>query len=775
MSNKIDNGELNLEKLYITLAKYKWLIIALMFLSSILMFSNLYFKPSIYLSSSILEIKAKPKTKMPNDILLSALSFGGSGKVEKEIEILKTFLVNEKAIEKLHLGVRYFTIKNYKDIELYESVPIKVKDISIHSKYIVGKEITLNPHGDYFTLSVKNSLKDSIFRFFSPHSFITLEENKKYFYKKKIKNDFFELTINKESNLNKKIKFVLCGSSRLIYNDITRKSLTIEQLNPNAPLIKISYEDNLPKRANDYINMLSQSFIDISIKAKNEQNNKILSFINKQLKKIKTTLQNSEEKLETYKKENKIIEPTVQAKKYIEKLSELEIQLSENNLKNKLVSNLLHFTRKNQNLDAIAPSLMELNDKPTLQLITSLQSLQIKQANLQTELTNEHPQLITVSKQIHHIRNKILYNLKNLKSLILQKDRSLKNEKTSYEVKIATLPKEEKNIVNINRDYQVSATMYNYLLKKKTESELLIVSTLSDYKVIDKAYTDIKPIKPKKALLMFAAPFIGLILGIIIATILQALNTKISSHSELESLTDLPILGLIPELNKKHIKVEVYNDLYSRFTESYRSLRSNLPNKIFNENGKIILVTSTIANEGKTTVTSNLASIFQMAGHKTIILSLDLRKPTLHNYFDLSNEKGISSYLIGKDSIQDIIFATKYTDLHIITSGPIPNNPSELILSDKLTELLSLLKTRYDYIFIDSAPIGLVSDNIPLMKLADKNLLVLRENYAEESFLVSLDNMIQKNQLQNIGLVLNRSKSKTKLYGYGYGYGYGKS
>ena len=160
-----------------------------------------------------------------------------------------------------------------------------------------------------------------------------------------------------------------------------------------------------------------------------------------------------------------------------------------------------------------------------------------------------------------------------------------------------------------------------------------------------------------------------------------------------------------------------------------------------------------------------------MAGYKSIILSLDLRKPTLHNYFDLSNEKGMSSYLMGEDSIQDIIFATKHTDLHVITSGHVPNNPSELILSNKLTELLELLKTRYDYIFIDSAPIGLVSDNIHLMKLADQNLLVVRENYAEESFLSSLDNIIQKNQLQNIGLVLNRSKSKTKSYGYGYGYG----
>jgi len=770
MSNKIDTAEFNLEKLYLTLSNYKWLIITLMFISTILMFSNLYFKPSIYLSNSILEIKSKPKPKMPSDILLSALSFGSSGKVEKEIEILKTFLVNEKTIEELNLDVRYFKVKNYKNIELYKSAPIKIKDIIIKNKYVVGKEITLYPHGEYFTLSIKNSIKDSLLRFFLP-SYISIDENQKYFYNQKIKNNFFELTVHKNKKVNKITKFILCGSSRRIYNDNIQKNLKIQQLNPDAPLIKISFEDNIPKRANDYINLLLQNFINISLETKNEQNNKILSFINGQLKKIKTMLQKSEQKLETYKKENKIIEPTIQAQKYIEKLSSLEIQLSENNLKKKLISNLLIFTKKNQNLDAIAPSLMELKDNPTLQLITTLQNLQIKEANLQTELTNEHPQLITIRKQMYHIRNKILYNLKNLKSLIIEKNSSLKNEKIKYESKIAMLPKKEKNIVNINRDYQVSATMYNYLLEKKTESELLIVSTLSDYKVIDKAYTARKPIKPKKALLMVVAPLIGLLLGIILSTILQALNTKISSQNELEALTDLPILGLIPEINKHHIQIEVYNDPHSRFTESYRSLRSNLPSKTSNEDAKIILVTSTIEKEGKTTVTSNLASIFQMAGYKSIILSLDLRKPTLHNYFDLSNERGMSSYLAGKDTIQDIIFATKYTDLHVITSGPIPNNPSELILSNKLTELLDLLKTRYDYIFIDSAPIGLVSDNIHLMKLADQNLVIIRENYAEESFLSSLDRIIEKNQLNNIGLILNRSKSKAKSYGYGYGYG----
>jgi len=769
MDNKITNNELNLQKLYITLGKYKWLIFILMFISTLLMFANVYTKPSIYSSTSVIEIKSKIKPSSSNDILMGALSFGGASKIEKEIELLKTFSINKNALDKIDFSVKYFHSKNYKDIELYKSSPITVKNISIFNKHIIGKKIILSPHQEYFTLSIKNSLKD----FLSPSSFLELDENQKYYYGKVIKNEFFEITVDKNSNVKKEIKFILNGSSRKIYTDIIQKSLKIQQVKQNVPLIQISFEDSIPERANEYIDTLTQSFINASVQRKNEQNKKVLTFINQQLEKIKTALQFSENKLEAYKVTNKIIQPSIQAKKYIEKLSELEIKLAENILKQKLISNLLTFTRNNNNLDAIAPSLMELKDEPTLQLITSLQNLQLKKSNLETELTSQHPKIVTIQKQMQHIKSKIIYNLKNLKSLILQQNSSLKREKASYSAKIKTLPKEERKLVNINRDYQVSSGMYNYLLKKKTENELLIVSTQSDYRVIDKAYTNQKPIKPKKVLLMSVAPLIGLLLGILIATILQALNKTISSYSELKELTHLPILGLIPELNKKQVQVEVFNDPHSRFTESYRSLRNNLPTKMENEQGKVILLTSTIASEGKTTVTSNLASVFQMAGHKSIILNLDLRKPTIHNYFNLNHEKGMSSYLSGKDTIQDIIFATKYTDLHIITSGPIPENPSELILSYKFIELLELLKERYDYIFIDSAPVGLVSDSIALMKLADQNLIIVRENFSEDEFLPSLNAIIEQHGLKNIGLVLNRSKAKSTSYGYGYGYGYG--
>ncbi len=777
MKKEAHSGELNLEKFYNTIVSYKWLILSSVLLSAMLMSISLYFKPSVYSSSALLEIKSKPKPSMPSDVLMGALSLGDGGKIGKEVEVLKTFLINEAAINKVKLQTKYYVEDRYRDIEIYENIPIEITDIKVLNPNIIGKKIILTPFKESFSLSLEGNLVNSALKYIDKKSYISLDSDKKYLFNQKNSNKYFSFTINKNLDVTRPIKFVIYGNNRDVYTNMVKENLSVHQIGQELPLIKITYEDTIPKRATDYITALTSAFIEKSIKSKNEQNNRVLKFIDEQLNSIRKTLKKSENKLEVYKTKNEIIEPSIQAKKYIEKLSSLEIQLSENLLKQKLVNNLFTFIKKNDNLDAITPSLMELKDKPTLDLMVTYQNLEIKMRNLKTELTEEHPELITVKKQMHYIKEKIISNIKNLKALIKQKQKSLVGEKKTYEAKIKTLPKEEKNLVNISRDYKVSTTMYDYLLKKKTENELLVVSTLSDYKIIDSAHTSSTPVKPKRALLMITAPLMGLLFGIVLAIVLKSFNNKISSKEELEELTDLPLLGIIPLHKNKTAKskLEVYNDSNSEFTESYRSLRMNLPTKKEDGTANIILVTSTVESEGKTTLVSNLASVFQMAGYKSIVLNLDLRKPTLHEYFELDNEKGMSTYLSGHDSIQDIIFSTKYPDLHVITSGPIPKNPSELILSNRFNTLLDILKTRYDYIFIDSAPVGLVSDTIHLMKFTDMNIVIFKENHAETSFIDAIHGIIKKSEIKNVGVVLNQSKSKSKSknksYGYGYSYG----
>lgn len=763
------SGEINLGKLYDIVMNHKGLILTLTLLSLLLTSLYLYFQASTYRSTALLEIRTQNQKPTPSDVLLSSFSLGSSKQIDKELETLKTFWINNEALKKIDLRISFFEKRNYKKIELYEQTPISVQGLKILDKDILGKEFVLEPSKGQFRLKSVNSWLD----FFALEQNIVIDNTILYPYAQRVTTPYFEFVVKQKKHFTEPIYFVIHGENRKVYDTTIRNNLAISQVNPKAPLLEIQYDDTIPQRANDYVNTLAECFIENSKNQKSEQNRKIIAFIDEQLFTIKEILKNSENQLENYKVNNKIVEPSLEANSYIQKLANLEIQLTENRLKMKLVSNLLKMTKKNHNLDAIAPALMELQDKPTLELITTLQSLQLQKEELQVRFTAQHPEVLATEKKIYNTRRKILLNIKNLEQSFKQQSRSLLSEKKSYEKRIKNLPTKEKKLVNIKRDYEVSSSMYNYLLQKRTENEILMVSTLSDYKVLDYAHTLSDPIRPKRGLLLLASVFIGLLLGILLAIMKEGLRKTIGSKDELQSLSSLPLYGVIPKISHPKHTLHVFENQNSHFTESLRSLRSHIQqNKKPNES-TIILLTSTTSGEGKSTLSANLASVFQMANYKTLLISLDLRQPTLHHYFNLKNIKGMSGFLSGVDSINEIIFKTPYKNLHFIPPGTLPMNPSELILSEKLPKLLEALKSRYDYILIDTAPIGLVSDSLQVMKYADINLFVLRETYSEKSFLHDLENLVEKNNLTNIHLVLNASNTKkNKPYGYGYGYGH---
>jgi len=298
------------------------------------MLINLYFQPSIYSSSAIIEIKSNEKEGAASDFLLNAFSAGKTGQIDKELELLKTFSINNKALERVNFQTKYYENKNYKKIELYKQSPIQVNNIDIFNNKIIGKEIILYPLKNGFKLKLTNSFKEKTLKMMFSETLLSLKSGTIYQYNKEIVNEYFKLTVHKKENMKKNnvtkpIHFVIYGDNRQIYDKIISKNLKIMQINKNAPLIKISYQDNIPKRADAYVNALAQSFITQSITYKNEQNNKILTFINQQLENIKEKLKESENRLENYRVSHSVIDPSIQAETYIRELSNIEIKLSE--------------------------------------------------------------------------------------------------------------------------------------------------------------------------------------------------------------------------------------------------------------------------------------------------------------------------------------------------------------------------------------------------------------------------------------------------------------
>ncbi len=751
------NDEIDLKELWITLVNYKWLIALITTLALILGTIYLEYQQPIYSAYSILKVNDNGKKKRVEDMLLNPQSTLETVNTQEDISLLKTFYINNQA---LNLNRAFFKIQYYiNGDEVYdygnsrEKIPIEIENIKILDKNILGKKITIIPtnSGDGYRLSIKHSplgklLGDNLLKL----------RDRVYRYNSEITTRYFRLKIKKLANFNYKIDFNINGDNRYIYEKIIKQNLSISQVEKEVPIIKISYKDNIRERAIAYIDSLSSSFIKESIINKTEQSKKVLTFITKELKSMKNKLKKSERALERYRVSHKVIEPSTQASTFIRKLSEMDIELSENRLKESLIKSIKRFLNRTQNIGAVAPSLMELGEEPTLNLIRNLQELELKRDKLLVEFTPKHPSVRETDTQISVLRRKIKSNIRNIEKQIYQKSSNLRKLISSYDVKLKSLPTKERKLINIKRDYEVSSNMYNFLLKKKTENEIYKVSTLSDYRVIDKAYSSPIPVSPKRKIILVIFILIGLISSIIIAYWHNAIADKIRYKEQIENLIKFPIYATISILKKKNIKYNnIYNYPNSSIAEDYRTLRTNLKlklDKIKNNRGKVILVSSPTREEKKDIVVTNLSTIFQMADYKVVVIELDLRKPILHRLLNIKNiNEDISSYLRGDSTIESIIYNTKYDNLQLIPAKD-TSNPSELILSSKLSKLIDELKEYYDYIIINSTPFGDLADTKYLIRYSDIFLTILRKNTTTKKSIIDLNSLILEENIKNIGV-----------------------
>ena len=738
-SSKEENYIIELFKLVLP---YKWLILVLMVLFVLLAKSYLYFIPSTYESYAIIKVKTDEKAVGTQDFLRDTLLQTNAAGIDQEVSILKTYQVNQKALEKVNFEVQYFKNEAYKKVEMYDSLPIEIDDFTYKNRAAFGGFITLSPQRNGFTLESE-----------------TIVSSKVYPYDEPIETPFFTATVLKHKDLREPIYLKINGSQRSIYEGIIKSKLSVYRADLKSNLIQISFQDTIPQRANNYLNALSEAYIEQSVKKKNTTNNKILEFLDHQLEKTKAELEVSENALESYQSENATIDPSVKSTNFFEKLSNIDLQLSEINLKKQLIQNLARYIKHNRNLDAIAPTLLEFNDQSTIKLIDSLNVLQREEDELVLEFTDSYPRLVQIRKRMRGIKQKVVLNIKNLGDVLSIKHKSLLKQKGKYESILTSLPKKEKKLIAYKRNYEVKSKMYTYLLEKKSENELIKVASISDYEAVDKAYTPSSPVAPKRTMMLIVAGLVGLALGVFFALIRSLMMDKVKTKKDVELLTKLPIYGNIP-LYKDKMLVTVLLE------EAYRKLAMNLQFFKKEDEGNIVLISSMIQGEGKTTTLVSLSAIFQSTRCKSIIIDLDMQNPSLHEHFGMEQQySGISTYLSERDNLGNVIFSTIHPNLNIITSGPTAPNPVELMLSPRLEELLTTLKREYDYIFIDTGSFDVALETFYLMQYSDVNLVVFRESYSKKSSIADLEKLIREKGLQNIGLVLKTMpevKKKTK-------------
>ena len=714
-------------ELYKRVLPYKWSIIFITFLAIAGAKYYLYFIPSVYESYAIIKVKSNHNKFKTDDILQGTVNSAG---VKQEILSLMTFKTNKETLKEIDFSVQYFQKIDYKIVELYDKSPISLQVDTKKSIKLLDPKIKVNFKDNGFSLTTKEKGESIVYPF-----------------DEEVETDYFIGTITKKFPASSSIYIILKGNSRQIYESMIKPNLKVMQLAKDANLIKVTFEDTIPKRATNYVNTLIQGYITQSLETKENTNKKVLGFLDLQLKTIKEKLEKSENELENYKRANSV-EPSVQSKDSFDKLSAIDLELSEITLKEKLAKNLILFVKKNRNLDPITPTLLEFQDQATIKFIDKLEEMQEQEDTLSLEYTAQYPELKNLRKSMKRIRKKILFNVQNLKSVLVTKRSSLEAQKNRHEKVLRTLPQKEKNLIHFQRDYEVNSKMYTYLLEKKSEKELIKVASVADYEIVDLAYSSYRTIRPKRLMFLITAAVIGFLFAIFISFLRALFIKKSTTHKELAQITKLPIYGVIPLYS---------NAMFStiKLKEAYHKLATNLQFSKNEYEGNIVLITSHSEGEGKTTTIVNLAGVFQNTQYKTVAIDLNLRAPSLHEHFGIDQQySGMSTYLSQRDNIGNIIFSTNYENLDIIPAGPVPPNPYELILSNRLTELFEILKKKYDYILIDTTSYDLALETLYLMKFTNINLIVLRENFSKTSTIEELEKIIQEKNLKNIGLVL---------------------
>ena len=477
-----------------------------------------------------------------------------------------------------------------------------------------------------------------------------------------------------------------------------------------------------------------------------------------------------------FRRNNEVVNLSFQAEQLFSQVRDLENSRAELKLQKDYFAYLKEYLNRNMEPgDLVAPAVMGVTDPLLNSIVMEMNRMGNEKVAMKGSEGTINPYIATLDSQIKNAKvtaGEILVNLqKNNDIAIADLDKRI--EGVVEEVR--KLPKTERELFSIERQFKLNDYIYTFMLQRRSEAQIAKASNSPDNEVIDYAMISGGPIKPKSNLNYIIGFLMGIVIPGLYLMLRETFNLKIETEDEVKRISNLPVAGHITHCTKDYYSI-VLQDPQSNISEAFRNLRTRM--KFFTREVKspVILVTSSMPAEGKSFTALNLASAYSLAGNRTVLVSFDLRRPRIYKEFNLDNEKGITTYLIGRDSIEDIIMPTGYDNLFVIPSGPIPPNPSELASSDKSAELINELKKKFDFIIVDSAPIGAVSDTYSIAFLADATIILVRHNKTLRQLLKDTIEDCKLNGISNISILMNDIRSDLRMYGYrgryGYVYGY---
>lgn len=720
----------------------------------------------------------KPKNSPEVRILDRSNIFSGSNNLENDILLFTSKNLAEEALKKLHFEVGYYASTNIKEVELYDKSPIKVLvDWSVHQSEGGTVHLTMVSETE-FTLTQEDK---TFFDFFNSKNNKPIDEailNRTYKFGEIIQSERSKFVVQqiKDMAVGDKLYFIIHNPVDVLDN--YSKAVTVRPINNLGTVLQVSMVSRVVEKGRDYVNALMDSYIEFDLKEKNRISENTLRFIGDQMHILEDTLKMVESSMLNFKVDNKLMDVDSEFGSVLGNIQTLEAMIQNIDFELSYYQSLqTYLSNKTKDYgDIIAPSIVGLSDGFLNGLIQSLVGVSMERRKLLAVVNENHPNVAVLDEQIRKLRENIFENINNLVSNTERRKAEAQKKLAQLDGKFAQLPQTESDYTKILRQFKLRENLYNYLLEKRAEAGIAKASNVSDNAVLDYARRG-SLIFPKKTQNYGLAFGLGFFIPLMVLFAYHYLNNKIMDQIQLKNSLRIPLLGTIG-LSSKETNMIVAEHPKAMVSESFRSLRSALFYIASEKKCKKILVTSSVSGEGKTFVSLNLAAAMALSGKKTVLIGLDLRKPKIADYVGVGNKVGLSSYLVDRSTKEEIVIQTKYDNLYIVPSGPIPPNPAELLLKDKMAEFLTYLEGEYDVVVMDTPPIGLVSETTDLLRFSDINLYIIRQEYTHKKYLLMINDLYANDQVRDFYAVFNGIRAGGDVYdfgGYNYGYGYNYS
>lgn len=746
-----------------------WVILCVL-VSLLFAFLRLRYQPNIYTVSGTLMVKdpnVSGRTEKIEDMLLMP---NQNKSINDEIQVVKSMNIAKRVVRALGLEVQY-----YQEGKIRGTL-VKASDCPFNMRVL-----SLNDTAAEFRFPV----------FLVSERQFKLSENQKQAlnFDQPFETLSGRFILSRVPNIP--IKSLIGKEFTVTYTPTDKKaeeytgSFTAEPSGESTNIMRVTFETENPRMGIEIVNQWMREYQRAGLEENKLSAANTLEFINEQVDTVNQELMQVERNLLGFRERNRVIDPQRQSEEYIVRLSDIDKEITRQGFQMQLTDNLIRYISDDRNPYRQVGSVLGI-EEPTLAFqISEFNKLQVERETLLKTTTRSNPMVVNMEAAIEKLRVDIIQNLRNVRQAYQLTMNGLSTKNSQANREIAQIPGKERDLLEITRRQKILQELYSFLLEKRLETSIGAASTLSNVKFVEPAKASYMPIRPNRRGTYLTALFLGIAIpSLLIFLVMEYLNDKVRGRQDVVRMTDAPIIGEVSHSEEK-IPLVVYQKSRKFIAEQFRIIRTNLQYILPQQDKSVILITSSTSGEGKSFISTNMGAVMALSGKKTAILEFDIRKPKIMSGLGMAKRPGMTNYLIGGIPFEELpVQVPNIDNLFVIPCGPVPPNPSELILDSRLDDLMARLKEEFDVLIIDTAPVGLVSDGVLLGRFADACLYVVRHEYTFKKQLQMLDEYYRQKRLPRMCIVLNDITVQAgygRYYGYGgygygnYGYGYGST